>query len=442
MAPKPPTGRRPSRALPLRWSAALLVCLGAAWPAAAQQPANLPANLPAPGHVTQGPAPAQPYTLGDCVRAALEHQPSLAAARASVAAAEAQRHALERLVVASVISREMPYRRQQACLGVQVAQAGLRQGEHEAVYAVTRNYFTYVYARQQETLVRGLVDRLKTFRDLTQAAVKKGLPDGPTQIDVDRLAVNIDLNQVRVVEAQQGAERALAALREAMALAPDCPLSLATEPLPPLGQLLDRQQLVALALARRGELAQAGSAAQIFDLEIHAQDTSLALTMQTFAATADIHARPIPQGVSNATYRPSAVGVEMPTQLAGRRPDRVERARDLAGRAGAVVEKTRNLIVLETEDTFLKWQDAYRRVQTLEQAPARAIAMAKAVRARFDDNKANVEEYLRAETLRDQVEAQLNEAMYLHALAVAALERVTAGGLVPGYRHQAVVVER
>ena len=39
-----------------------------------------------------------------------------------------------------------------------------------------------------------------------------------------------------------------------------------------------------------------------------------------------------------------------------------------------------------------------------------------------------------ARTLDDQTQAQLNEALYHHALALAALERVTAGGFTPGYR--------
>ena len=46
-------------------------------------------------------------------------------------------------------------------------------------------------------------------------------------------------------------------------------------------------------------------------------------------------------------------------------------------------------------------------------------------------------EDLRALTLEDQTQAQYNEALYHHALAVAALERITAGGFVPQYRQAA-----
>ena len=130
----------------------------------------------------------------------------------------------------------------------------------------------------------------------------------------------------------------------------------------------------------------------------------------------------------------------MPTQLAGKRPDRMERARDLSVRTARYWIRA-NLIVLETEDAYLKWQDAYRKVQLLQQSMPKVLAVAKSVRARFDNNKATSEDLLRAETLQDQVQAQLNEAVYSHALAVAALERITAAGLLPAYRQQTVVVQ-
>lgn len=40
--------------------------------------------------------------------------------------------------------------------------------------------------------------------------------------------------------------------------------------------------------------------------------------------------------------------------------------------------------------------------------------------------------------MQDQVQAQYNEALYQHALAITALERITAGGLVPAFRQPAV----
>jgi hypothetical protein len=65
---------------------------------------------------------------------------------------------------------------------------------------------------------------------------------------------------------------------------------------------------------------------------------------------------------------------------------------------------------------------------------ARARAIADAVDARANLRKSFGEEVIRARTLQESVQSQYNEALYLHALALAGLERVTAGGFVPAFR--------
>src|SRR5262249_53572769 len=152
--------------------------------------------------------------------------------------------------------------------------------------------------------------------------------------------------------------------------------------------------------------------------EIDAQGKSHMPTVRTFAAVADVHARPIPQGVQNTEYRPGAVGLDMPGTLAGHRADRVERARDLSARAGAVVDKTRNLIALEAEDAYFKWLEAARKVgQTRDGADAGA-RLAKHGREDFrGGQKVRIEDLLTNEVLAGQVQAAYNEARYQYALA-------------------------
>jgi outer membrane protein TolC len=408
----------------------LVVCLATTTPAVrAQDP------LPAPPPPFPGP-----LTLEECVRIGLEQQPALNAARATLASAQDQLQALENLRLAALISRELPVRKQQAALGVSLAAAGLQQVEQETVYAVTRNYFTALYAFKQQQVVRDVLDKLTVARETAGNLLKvKGDPDiKVTEIDVAKLDVHLDLYQLRLQEAEKGVELARAALREAMGLARDCPLRLLVADLPPVGEELDRCQLIDLALARRGEMASAATAAQLTDLEVVAQGKSWRPTFRTFAAVSDIHSRPIPQGVSNREYRPGAVGLEMPTTLAGRRPDRVQRAHDLSARAGAVVDKTSNLIVLETEAAYLKWRDAARSARKLERTVALARDIADKVDAQANLRKAFGEEVIRARALQEQVQSQYNEALYLHALALAGLERVTAGGFVPAFRARAL----
>jgi outer membrane protein TolC len=417
------------RLWPGRLAISFFVCLGVV-PAARAQHA---VELPPPRHNEPSP-----LTLADCVRIGLERQPALLAQRATLAAAEAQRQALDHLTCAALISKELPIRKQQGSLGIAIAQAGLQQAEWETIYAVARVYYTIVYARRQEVVARGLLEKLEISRKNAEAMVKQGKVEFKvTQEDVDKLAVNIDLLQLRLIEATTGIERATAALREAMGVRYDAPLPLHFEDFPAPGDTLDRETLVQLALSRRGELVQAACAARIAELEVCAQNTGCLLPFKTtFAAVSDIHSRPIPQGTSNATYRPGATGIEMPATIVGHKADRVARAQEFSNRAASVVDKTQNLIALETEDAFYKWQTAAAQVKTLRESAVKAAKLADLVSRRFDDGgKASAEDYLRARTLEDQTQAQLNEALFHHVLALAALERVTAGGFIPSFRH-------
>jgi outer membrane protein TolC len=382
----------------------------------------------------QEAAPAEmsglpPLTLEECIQIGLEQQPSLTAARASLAAALDSQRAIEDLRLAGILEHELPIRRQQACLGVAIARAGLAQTEWETIYAITRTYYTAVYAHQQELVARDLVSKLKLYREKALFLVKKGDPNSVvTQVDVDRLAANIDLYQLKHVQAAVGLERAKAALREAMGLDPCVHLWLADANLPPPTAVPCRDELLAMALSLRGEMVQATNAARVTELEVCAQEAAHGIEVKTFAAVADIHARPIPQGIANREYRPGAIGLDMPVFLVGRKPDRVARARDLSARAGAVVAKTRNLIALELDDAYLKWREASERLRALAGTAAKAQSVLKTTEARFEIGSVSGEDIIRAKTLASQVQAEYNDTLFVQALALAALERITAGG--------------
>ena len=380
------------------------------------------------------PAPPPRLTLPDCLRIAAEQQPALAGHRASLAAAEAQQAGLEQIPVPNFLSRELCIRRKQAGMGVTIASAGLDQAQQETIYAVTRTYFSVLFARKQEAVAREAIAKLRVSRQNAERLLKAGNPEFVvTRSDVDKLDVYIALAETKQVEATQGVQRAVAALREAMGVGLDSGLEPIEDTIPFVKRDIDRNEMVALALARRGEMVQAGTVAGVVDLEVQAQCANHHLTVRTFAAVVDIHAKQIPQGVSNGEYRPGALGLEMPTTLAGPRSARVERARNLQDRANAVVDKTRNLITLEVEDAFLKWREAARKVALLERTPDVASKLADNLQTRFAE-KGNVpaEDVVRSYLVASQAQAQYNEAVYQHALALAALERVTAGGFNAG----------
>jgi outer membrane protein TolC len=400
------------------------------WPADrgwADQPPQPPTSATAPAN-------ARGLTLEECLGIALEQQPALAAHRASLAAADTSYRGLVKLHVPTLLARDLPIRRHQACLGVTVAEAGLTQAQAETVYAVTRTYFGVLYARAQLRVAENVATSLRFYQERVQELVKKGESREWTTSTVDKITLYLRLAETRQAEAGRGIERALAALREAMGLPPEMPLGVALGHLPSPQVTVNREEIVSLALARRGELVQARTAAEVVELEVEAQGKTFLPTARTFASASDIHARPVPQGVSNTEYRPGAVSLEMPVLLAGPRSYRVERARDFSARAAAVVDKTRGLIALDAEDAYLKWHEAAQKIPVTREASETGARLSKNTRQDFTaGQKVRIEDILTNEVLSGQAQAAYNEALYLLDIALAGLQRVTAGGFNAGF---------
>ncbi len=371
-------------------------------------------------------------TLPESLHLALQRQPRLAVQQASLASAEDASRALDALKVPTLLERELPVRRQQATLGVTAASAGLDRVEQDTVYAVTRTWFTVLYAREQERVARGVVDRLSATYDAAQRQLKAGARD-VTATDVNRTLVYLRLAETRQIQAAEGVKRALVALREAIGLGREVRVDVPAGSLPEPQARPDQTEVVAQALARRGDLVQASTFADIICLEVDAQATSLHKRMETFAAGADIHSRSVPQELHNNEYRPGAVPPEMPTLLAGARSERMKRARDLHARAVAAVDVTRNLIVLEAEDAFLRWEEASGEVAKAREAAETGAKLADDLSKDFAAGlRVRVEEVVNARVLASQARAQYNEFLYREILALADLERVTAGGFCAG----------
>jgi outer membrane protein TolC len=380
------------------------------------------------------PAAAAPTTLdlAECLQLARERQPRLAAQRASLAAAEDGRRAVENLRFPATLDPEIPVRRKQAELGVAAAAAALDQAERDMVYAVTRTYYTVLYAREQERLAQGVVERLSTIRRAAQLQLEAGA-EGITSADLSRTLVYLRLAETRRTQATQGVKRALAALREAAGVGPcaalDIPPGRLTEP----EARPNQADVIAAALARRGDFIQASIFAQVVCLEIEAQGTSHHQRMQTFAAGSDLHARQVPEGTHNTDYRPGAVAPEMPTLLAGSRAERMKHAQDLHAKAEAIVETSRNLIALEAEDAFLLWEAAFQQAAQAREAAEAGDQLADGLTRDFNARlKVTVPDVVSARVLASQARSQYNEFLYREILALADLERITAGGFCAG----------
>jgi outer membrane protein TolC len=372
-------------------------------------------------------------TLSQALSLALENQPNIAAARASLASAESGRAALYNLRLIGRISREIPIRRDQASLGVGAASAALERTEIETIYSVTRLYYSVLYAREQKKVTDDVAKNLETTLDTAKNLVKGGSRDVTTST-VDKITVYLRLAQTRQSEANRGIKRATAALREAIGLGPECHIRIVPASLDVTGSNPDLNEIVRLALARRGEIGQASALSEITCLEIDAQRSKLfGLKVPTFAAGADIHSQPVPTGEADGEYKPGALAPEMPTLLAGHRRDRAARASDLYARSTAVVDKTRNLIALDAEDAFYRWEEFAARVEATREAAEKSAKLADDTRKDFGaGQKVKPEDVLTNEVLAAQARAQYNEARYQLILSLAGLERATGGGFKSG----------
>jgi len=403
----------------------LVVCLCGAGSASAQNGVP-PANLP---QVETVPATIQASTLEESIALAMSRQPALAAARATYDAAVSAKRGLDSLKFGVILAPDLPTRKRQACLGISIAASGQQQAEWETRYAVTRTYWSVQYAQQQRNVIDSVIDKLKNASDKAKRFVDAGDPNiKVNQIDVDTLLLNLEFAKAKRAEAATGMEKATAGLREAIGLGLNEPLAISVEPLPPLVENIDKDALIAYALANRAELTQAVLTKEVVDLEATAQHWSFNPTTKTFAAASDIHAKQIPQGVANGEYRPGGPLPEMPVYLVGTKAERIHRAHDFANRAQAVVDKAHNLIALEVEASYLKWKESAEKIRNLRNTPDASAKIASKVRGRFDSGNVSGEELLRAQTLEDYARSQYTEALFNHILALAALERSTAGG--------------
>lgn len=369
-----------------------------------------------------------PIGLDAAIELGLAHQPSLDAARASLAAAHDGKGGLDHFpLFARILVRDLKIRKEQACEGITIAQAALTQAEWDTRYAITRNFFTVQYIRSQKKVVEDVLNDLDTGYKRAKKLFESGDQDVKiTKIDLDAILIQTSIVKTKKSQVDNGMLKALAALREAMGLKYDYPLEIAAVPLPPAVYKFNKEELIASALANRGELIQAISASRVVGLEIDAQKLIFGPQGRTFAMGSDIHVQPIPQGIMNGDYRPGAIGPEMPPSLAGPRRFRIARASDLFQRSTAVVDKATSLVSLDVEAQYLKWQEAVANIQSLSGIQALARGLPDRVQ-QLAPKEFTSGAVIQATTTAIMVQTQLNDEMHMHALALAGLERATAG---------------
>jgi outer membrane protein TolC len=382
-----------------------------------------------------GPA----HTLGMCLAIGQERQPTIAAAAASLAAAERGYVALIGLrPITEILSPDLPVRKLQSQRGLAAACAEVMKVRQENTYDICRLYFTYVYATQQEQTAAEIVEQLDSFYEIAKEFLK--LPADP-KVKVNEFSLGeIDavISEVRELreEASTGRKMAYFALKEAMGVPPEYELTLADKELPVMGGTVDQDTVVALAVARRAELVQSAVLVDVTRLEVCAQQKlSRRIRASTFASGTDLHARTIPVAARNGEYRPGAIAPEMPTEIVGSAEDRVGRMTQHLRVHEAAYEKAVGLVKLEAINAYLKWEQAGRRVKDAREAHERAQALVEKARAAAQ-TKMEPELLVRTESLASKAQARYVTAVKDQIFTLVALERVTAGGVVPAFQNR------
>jgi outer membrane protein TolC len=351
------------------------------------------------------------------------------AAHSSLAAAEARYRAICHLRGLAVLERDYQVRKEQSCLGVHIAESGLAQARADAVYCATRTYLGVLYAREQMQLATDVNKRLKDMQNATEVN-----PKVFTDNHKVRIKGYLGLVSERREDAVAGEKRALAALREAIGATDDCHLQVAPAPLPDLPVTLCCDELVAMAVTRRGDLQQANLAVALTVKEVDAQRKHFFPKAPTFAMGGDIHSRQVPEPNYGTEYAPGAIPPEMPPFLVGWRKGRVDTACALESKASYVADKARNLIVLETQEHFFRLEENLAKVESLKKSFGDMQKDLNDEMKKLDEGgKANGDILLSAGELTTQMRLDLNTARYQYLLELAALERVTAGGYCPGF---------
>ena len=103
-------------------------------------------------------------TLGECIAIAIERHPHLKAVKASTSASTTGFNSLINFgTLGTLVSPDLDIRKQQAQRGLEGA-AGSYQKEHnEIVQDATRLYYSAVYAKQQQGVADGVVERLASL---------------------------------------------------------------------------------------------------------------------------------------------------------------------------------------------------------------------------------------------------------------------------------------
>ena len=376
-------------------------------------------------------------SLGECIAIALERQPSLKAVLASQMATLRGQAAVNNIGrVGSAVSPDLPIRKEQASRGVLASAADVQRVHNEVVQDATRLYYTAVFARQQEQIAADVVAQLDLLVKIGEKLVNAPKTD-MTKQKLNAMKIGLATARDLLLTAQLGQKKATAALREVMAVSEATfPFRVKDKELPIMAQKkeLTKETVLHMALTQRPEMALAAAGVDAFRLEVYAQGkVPFRRTVPTLASASDLHARDLPQPSRGAEYRPGAIAPEMPPQLVGSKYDRVCRAMAYSQRAEAVYEKTQNLITLEAENGYFDFELAGERQAIFKLKSDQGKELMDWVQANIDNQTVPKDVLVTSYVMAAKAQSDYVDSVFQYLLALAALERITAGGVKPAF---------
>jgi len=370
-------------------------------------------------------------TLAEALELMNTNHPRIHAAEASLRGSEAGARGVQNLPLFAKLSPDMKYRRQQSQLGIEVADAGLRQEIRDTSYGVARGYYLVIYSKQQRDLTEQMLDILgKNMKALELKLALKKTPED--EIKLQKLKLGHVEAKHKNALAVTGYERAKALLREEVGGRNKIGLIEPMETEFPSYSLLGLltpefiDEIIEKTAAVREEVIKSSKASQILALEVNAQRSArFNPKFRTFASGSDLHYIPIGVQGRGDNFTPEAITIEMPSSLVGKKNDRVARAQAFADRGAAVEESTKNLIRLEVRNAFqllLETRISYNELMKVEPELKKIITELHDTSLKFL-NTDNAELFEKA----GKMLGNYNHTKFITMDNLADLERITSG---------------
>jgi outer membrane protein TolC len=324
------------------------------------------------------------------------------------------------------------YRNQQAGLGVQAAGAGVAQSKQQTAFEVSRAYYGILVSRELVRVIDDSVGRFRAVERLTQNLLKEG-DENVTTADVARVrALRVSAESQRV-EFQRAVDLAQAALRQAMGLDPQAPVTPADERLETSGVALELPALIAQALRQRPELIQAELGVKNAVLEEKLAAAEFHPNVAAYGSLNTLSGkRTFPNPGQDEEWA-AGISVDVPLFAGGRRLAERRKAGYQFQQAQETLQAARSLVTLEVQKAYLGYTEMAERIPLAEDAVREARAALKAYDEQFAGNliaakdlPKHFENLETTQLLLTVAEVQYYQHLYAYHLALAEIRRVAA----------------